>query len=123
MRWRSHKAPQSPALAVGRAHAGRGLIPEVEKPGLLPPRLDDAGLEDGIRSSCARRPARGMPGPTASDLAVTVGLRPGRHGAGAMLLLTAAADYETRKSSHLSVPGLGDLSAAGERQGCAASNP
>ncbi|CAE7275446.1 unnamed protein product [Symbiodinium sp. KB8] len=95
------------SLLAARAQAA-GLSPELEKPGLLPPRLDDAGFpEDGVRTACARRPADvwvpswGLHGPAAFDLAVTVGLRPGRHAAVAAAADRPAADYEARKSSHL----------------------
>ena len=58
--------------------------PELEKPGLLPPRLEHGGAsEDGVRQGPGRRPADvyvphwGLHGAAAFDLAVTSGLRVG----------------------------------------------
>ena len=95
------------AVLAARAQAG-GLSPEVEKPGLLPPRTDEGGNpEDGVRGQGGRRPADvyipqwGLHGPAAFDLAVTCGLRPGQLGAVAADGGRPAADYEARKRSHL----------------------
>ena len=109
-----HAAATAPSATIASVPCWlRGRRPlasarRLEKPGLLPPRLDDAGFpEDGVRTACARRPADvwvpswGLHGPAAFDLAATVGLRPGRHAAVAAAADRPAADYEARKSSHL----------------------
>ena len=99
------------SVLAARAQAA-GLHPEVEKPGLLPPRSDQDGLpEDGVRDRNGRRPADvyvpnwGLHGPAAFDLAVTTGLR---HGSLHLLDSGAgpAADYEARKRSHLQTQDL-----------------
>ena len=95
-------------VLAARAQAA-GLHPEVEKPGLLPPRSEQDGLpEDGVRHGPGRRPADvyvplwGVHGPAAFDLAVTAGLRLGTlqnlvsKGADHVVL-----DYEAHKRSHL----------------------
>ena len=68
------------SLLASRLQAA-GLGPEVEKPGLLLPRLDpDGAAEDGVRRASGRRPADvwvanwGLHGPAAFDLAVTSGI-------------------------------------------------
>lgn len=83
-----------------------GLHTEIEKPGLLPPRLDAAEGPEDSPSHNGRRPADvwvgswGVHGPAAFDLAVTSGLRQqvfpntlqsGEH---------AVTEYEVRKCRH-----------------------
>lgn len=88
--------------------AAAGLSPELEKPGLLPLRPEEAGLSEsgavGVDASGRRPadiylPAWGLHGPAALDLAVSSGLcsvvlaqsaQDGRH---------AASAYESRKRS------------------------
>ena len=84
-----------------------GLHPEIEKPGLLPPRLDPHGAsEDGARHGNGRRPADvyvphwGLHGAAALDLAVTSGLRMGAAASSAQDGGRSAADYEARKRAH-----------------------
>ena len=84
-----------------------GLHPELEKPGLLPPRLEHGGAsEDGVRQGPGRRPADvyvphwGLHGAAAFDLAVTSGLRVGAVAGSAQDGSRSAADYEARKRSH-----------------------
>ena len=100
------------AVLAGRAQSA-GLSPEVEKPGLLPPRLDAVGApEDGVRAGGGRRPADvwvaswGAHGPAAFDLAVTSGMRPGHLVAPADPGGGPAADYEARKRRHLDTQDL-----------------
>ena len=67
------------SVLASKAHSA-GLSPEVEKPGLLPPRPDTEGLEEETRNGPGRRPADvwvgnwGVHGPAAFDLAVTSGM-------------------------------------------------
>ena len=100
------------SVLASRAQAA-GLHPEVEKPGLLPPRLDEGGgSEDGVRSGGGRRPADvwvgswGVRGPAAFDLAVTSGMRSGNISAVATAGDKPVADYEARKRSHLNTQQL-----------------
>ena len=95
-------------VLAARAQAA-GLHPEVEKPGLLPPRSEQDGLsEDGVRHGNGRRPADvyvplwGVHGPAAFDLAVTAGLRPGNlHGIASKGADHVVLDYEAHKRGHL----------------------
>ena len=94
------------SLLAARAQAA-GLNPEVEKPGLLPPRPCEAGApEDGGRGAGGRRPADvwvgswGAHGPAAFDLAVTSGLQQGN-----LRIVTndgskPVEDYEARKRTY-----------------------
>ena len=100
------------ALVAGRCRAA-GLHTEVEKPGLLPPRLDQGGAaEDGLRQGPGRRPADvfvgswGLSGPAAFDLAVTSGMRSGTLAATASAGGGPAADYEAKKRQHLQTQSL-----------------
>ena len=84
-----------------------GLSPELEKPGLLPPRPTDAGgCEAGQGVQQGRRPADvflpmwGLKGPAALDLAVTSGMRPGCLPASASDGGRAVRDYESRKRAY-----------------------
>ena len=100
------------AVVACWAKAG-GLHPEVEKPGLLPPRLDLGGAsEDGVARGGGRRPADvylplwDLKGPAAFDLAVTSGMRPGTLAAMAQAGDKAVVDYEVRKREHLNTDQL-----------------
>lgn len=101
------------SILAARAQAG-GLNPVVEKPGLLPPRLDAGGApEDGVQAvGGGRRPADvwvgswGAHGQAAFDLAVTSGLRQGAVAASAVTGARAAEDYEARKRAHLQTAAL-----------------
>ncbi|CAJ1362943.1 unnamed protein product, partial [Effrenium voratum] len=104
--------PLCDGVADSRAQAA-GLHVEVEKPGLLPPRLDaDGAPENGVPNPAGRRPADisvanwGIHGP-ALDLAVTCGLRPGQlpqaAAAEGAWVVGPATDYEARKRAHLNI--------------------
>ena len=84
------------------------LSPEVEKPGLLPPRPVELGsCEAGATPANGRRPADvflpswGLHGPAVFHLAVTSGLRCGAAASSAADGARACADYEERKRSDL----------------------
>ena len=84
-----------------------GLLPEIEKANLLPPRPELAGgAEDGSHTSSQRRPADvwvpqwNLHGPAALDLAVTSGMRQGHLAATAADGGRATLDYEVRKCQH-----------------------
>ena len=100
------------SLLASRAKAA-GLHPEVEKPGLLPPRLDaHGGPEDGVRRGGGRRPADvwvgswGIHGPAAFDLAVTSGMKSGSLAAVITDAGQPVGDYEGRKRTHLNTQAL-----------------
>ena len=103
-------------VLASRAQAA-GLHVEVEKPRLLPPRLDAEGApETGVPNPAGRRPADiwvanwGIHGPAALDLAVTCGLRPGQlpqaAAAEGAWAVGPATDYEARKRAHLNTAQL-----------------
>ena len=100
-------------LLAARA-ATAGLSPELEKPGLLPPRPVLAGVgEDGVsRQNSARRPADvwlpawGLHGPAAFDVAAASGLRSGDLARTAADGAHAATAYEARKRAHLDTEAL-----------------
>ena len=100
------------SVLAARADAA-GLSPEVEKPNLLPPRLDHEGAaEDGAAPGRGRRPADvwlpswGLHGPAAFDFAVTSGMRPGMLQTVVDSGARPAADYEVRKRDHLQTASL-----------------
>ena len=95
------------SLLACRAQAA-GLQTEVEKPGLLPPRVEcDGAPEDGVRRPAGRRPADvwvgnwNMRGPAAFDLAVTSGMRARCLPASTTDAARPAEDYEARKRTHM----------------------
>ncbi|CAJ1356341.1 unnamed protein product, partial [Effrenium voratum] len=118
----SEVAPQlfqaiSPPHPKKKPRRAGGLHVEVEKPGLLPPRLDAEGApETGVPNPAGRRPADiwvanwGIHGPAALDLAVTCGLRPGQlpqaAAAEGAWAVGPATDYEARKRAHLNTAQL-----------------
>eukprot|EP00438_Fugacium_kawagutii_P027391 Skav208438 [mRNA] locus=scaffold1952:148218:149072:+ [translate_table: standard] len=88
--------------------AAAGLSPELEKPGLLPVRPEEAGLSksgavgvdaSGRRPADIYLPAWGLHGPAALDLAVSSGLRSAVLAASAQDGGHAASAYESRKRS------------------------
>ena len=93
-------------MLAARAQAA-GLHPEVERPGLLPPRSDQDGLPEDARDRNGRRPADiylpnwGVHGPVAFDLAVTTGLRSGSLHTLLSDTDRPVTDYEAHKRSHL----------------------
>ena len=122
------------SLLAARAQAA-GLSPEVEKPGLLPPRPDQSGApEDGSRAGGGRRPADvwvgswGVHGPAAFDLAVTSGMRPGGLPAVADDGGKPGVDYEAHKRSFQNSPSRTRTRRVGEdgrhrRSGLGVSSP
>ena len=93
---------------------GAGFQPELEKPGLLPPRLANEGPPEHERAvgNGQRRPAdvfvprwrHGMP--AALDFAVTSGLRASVLEGSSSDGSSAATAYETHKRSHLNTESL-----------------
>ena len=91
---------------------GAGFQPELEKPGLLPPRLANEGPPEHERAvgNGQRRPAdvfvprwrHGMP--AALDFAVTSGLRASVLEGSSSDGSSAATAYETHKRSHSQQP-------------------
>ena len=109
-RVKRHNRLRSPLASRAKA---AGLNPEVEKPGLLPPRLDaHGGLEDGVRRGDGRRPADvwvgnwGVHGPSAFDLAVTSGMKTGTLAGTIADAGQPARDYKARKRPHLNTQTL-----------------
>ena len=88
--------------------ASAGLSPELEKPGLLPPQLEESGqAAAGAPEASTRRPADvwvpawGLHGAAAFELAVTSGMRSAVVAASAGDGAHAAQAYEERKRTHL----------------------
>ena len=90
------------------ACSAANLRPELERPGLLPPRpFDEPGTDCSNREASARRPAdvylpRWAGGPPAAlDFAVTSGLNQDVIAGSAQDRETACRQYEDRKRSHM----------------------
>ena len=97
---RPHQAPQALEDSVGRSGGCRGLVPEVEKAGLLPElgfcEAGGAAAVQGRQPADVYLPHWGLHGPAAFDLAVTSGLRGGALTACAVDGSKACAAYGTQ---------------------------
>ena len=93
------------SVLASKAHSA-GLNPEMEKPGLLPPRPDTEDFEEETRNGPGRRPADvwignwGVHGLAAFDLAVTSGMLQAVLPHTVLSGSHAALEYEARKRQY-----------------------